>query len=104
MYGYEECEIHDLDRLMRLKGAGSGSHVVKSDILFHLASMNLNITKFVPVKYRTSQVGTKTNYLVKIEIFPGYYIHVKIHRYSFGTPSFDDLRAGKSLSDILEPF
>ncbi|XP_022295124.2 cystatin-A5-like [Crassostrea virginica] len=77
---------------------------VKDDIVDWLRARYIPVQKFVPLLYR-SQVVAGVNYLVKIKIGYGRYIHVLIYQHFSGTPtSVTGIQAGKTRADPLETF
>nr|XP_019927489.2 cystatin-A [Crassostrea gigas] len=77
---------------------------VKRDIVSWLGDKYIRIGEFKPLLYR-SQVVAGTNYLVKISIGYGRYIHVIIYRHFSGNPTqVTGIQTGKTLTDPLETF
>eukprot|EP00105_Crassostrea_gigas_P043341 XP_019927489.1 PREDICTED: cystatin-A-like [Crassostrea gigas] len=78
--------------------------IVKRDIVSWLGNRYIRIGEFKPLLYR-SQVVAGINYLVKISIGYGRYIHVIIYRHFSGIPTqVTGIQTGKTLADPLETF
>ena len=65
-----------------------------------------SFTEFRAVEYST-QVVAGTNYLVKVDVGSGHFLHIKLHKplpFRNAPPHLMAARDGKSLSDPLEYF
>ena len=65
--------------------------------------LNVNFDKFEAVSYR-SQVVAGVNYLIKVDVGNGSFIHIKVFQplpYTNEGPSLSDVTIGKTLRDPL---